>query len=124
MVRRSLALRSLVNERVNDRPSDVARKSVIAATGGAPSNPAFALRSGSSKKNVGATCNTLANLHQPAGADAVLPFSYFCSCWKVTPTASPSFVWLMPSIIRRMRTRRPTCRSIGSGVFRGMDARL
>ena len=24
------------------------------------------------------------------------PFSYFCTCWNVSPNASPSFSWLMP----------------------------
>jgi hypothetical protein len=49
---------------------------------------------------------------QATRADAVRPFSYFCTCWNVRPSASPSFSWLMPSIIRRMRTRLPTCLSI------------
>src|SRR5450759_2888157 len=31
----------------------------------------------------------------------LVPFSYFCTCWKVRSSASPSFSWLMPSIIRR-----------------------
>ena len=47
----------------------------------------------------------------------LVPFSYFCTCWKVRPSASPSFSWLMLSIIRRMRTREPTCLSIGLGAF-------
>ena len=46
-----------------------------------------------------------------------VPFSYFCTCWKVRLSASPSFSWLMPSRTRRMRTRDPTCLSIGLGVF-------
>jgi hypothetical protein len=41
------------------------------------------------------------------------PFSYFWTIWNVKPSASPSFFWLIPSIIRRMRTRLPTCRSTG-----------
>src|SRR6202050_560091 len=45
------------------------------------------------------------------------PFSYFCTCWKVKPRASPSFSWLIASIIRRMRTRLPTCLSIGFGAL-------
>jgi hypothetical protein len=45
-----------------------------------------------------------------------VPFSYFCTCWNVRPRASPSVVWLMLSVIRRMRTRAPTCLSVGSGV--------
>ena len=45
------------------------------------------------------------------------PFSYFCTCWNDTSSAAPSFCWLMPSTIRRMRTRLPTCRSMGLGSF-------
>src|ERR1700732_52030 len=33
------------------------------------------------------------------------------------PSWSPSFSWLIDNIIRRMRTRLPTCLSIGFGVF-------
>jgi hypothetical protein len=45
------------------------------------------------------------------------PFSYFCTCWNVSPSASPSFSWLMSSIIRRILTRPPTCLSTGLGAF-------
>ena len=45
------------------------------------------------------------------------PFSYFCTCWKVRPSASPSFPWLIASILRRMRTRLPTCLSMGFGAL-------
>ena len=47
----------------------------------------------------------------------LVPFSYFCTCWNVSPKAPPSFSWLIDSIIRRMRTRLPTCLSMGFGVF-------
>src|SRR5713101_6810515 len=47
----------------------------------------------------------------------LVPFSYFCTCWKVRPNASPSFSWLMPSMIRRMRTRLPTYLSTGLGAL-------
>ncbi len=36
---------------------------------------------------------------------------------NVRPKASPNFSWLMPRMTRRMRTRLPTCRSIGLGTF-------
>src|ERR1700733_4845397 len=36
------------------------------------------------------------------------PFSYFWICWNVTPRSSPSLLWLMPSIARRIRNRAPT----------------
>jgi hypothetical protein len=49
-----------------------------------------------------------------------VPFSYFCTCWNVTPSASASLVWLIDSILRRMHTRLPTCRSVGLGDFVGI----
>src|SRR5688572_26227799 len=42
-----------------------------------------------------------------------MPFSYFWICWKVRPSCSPSFSWLIPRSIRRSRTRAPTCTSTG-----------
>ncbi len=39
------------------------------------------------------------------------PRSYFWICWKVSPTASPNFDWLIASSVRRCRIRVPTCRS-------------
>ena len=36
-----------------------------------------------------------------------VPFSYFCTCWKVRPSAAPSFCWLIASTLRRIRTRLP-----------------
>ena len=56
-------------------------------------------------------------------ADAALepirlePRSYFWICWKVRPTAVPSFSWLMPSIVRRSLIRDPTCTSMALGDF-------
>src|ERR1700757_4417706 len=47
----------------------------------------------------------------------LVPLSYFCTCWKVRPSASPSFSWLIANIMRRMRTRLPTCLSMGFGAF-------
>ena len=49
-----------------------------------------------------------------------VPFSYFCTCWKVMPSASPSCVWDLRSIIRHMRTRLPTCMSVGCSPFFGI----
>src|SRR5262245_27464569 len=51
----------------------------------------------------------------------LVPFSYFWTCWNVRLRASPSFSWLMLSIIRRMRTREPTCLSVGLGAFLAID---
>ena len=46
------------------------------------------------------------------------PFSYFwMTCWNDTPIASPSAVWLMSKMSRRMRTRLPTCFSTGRPDF-------
>jgi hypothetical protein len=56
-----------------------------------------------------------------------VPFSYFCTCWNVRLSASPSFIWDIPSIKRRMRTRwrgflrvyfRP---AVGEDPFRRID---
>src|SRR6201747_2464084 len=47
----------------------------------------------------------------------LVPFSYFWTCWNVSPNASPSFSWLMPSMMRRMRTRLPTYLSTGLGAL-------
>jgi len=49
---------------------------------------------------------------QTARADAVCS-SYFCTCWNVIPSPSPSVPWLIPSIFRRIRIRLPTCLSTG-----------
>ncbi len=46
-----------------------------------------------------------------------VPFSYFWICWNVMPRFSPSFSWLMPSMLRRSRIRLPTWTSIGLGFF-------
>src|SRR5271166_320838 len=44
------------------------------------------------------------------------PPSYFCTCWKVSPSALASVSWFMPSSRRRIRIRPPTCTSIGLGI--------
>src|SRR6516162_8807017 len=44
------------------------------------------------------------------------PPSYFCTCWKVSPSALARVSWFMPSNRRRMRIRAPTCTSIGFGT--------
>src|SRR5262245_24897330 len=46
-----------------------------------------------------------------------MPFSYFCTCWNVRPSAFPSFSWLIASICRRIRTRLPTCLSMEFVAF-------
>src|SRR5215475_2734946 len=47
----------------------------------------------------------------------LVPFSYFWICWDVRPSASPSFSWLIPSIMRRILTRLPTYLSTGFGAL-------
>src|ERR1035438_7485825 len=42
----------------------------------------------------------------------LVPFSYFWTCWNVSPRASATSVWLISSMRRRIRTRLPTCLSI------------
>ena len=70
-----------------------------------------------SKKNDTGTCRMLAICCKRLAPIRLVPFSYFCTCWNVRSSASPSFSWLIPSIIRRIRTRLPTCLSVGLGDF-------
>ncbi len=69
----------------------------------------------SSKKKPIGTSSTRARSNSRLAPIRFTPRSYFCTCWKVRPSASPSFSWLMPSRVRRRRTRVPTCTSIGLG---------
>src|SRR5882672_8460142 len=59
----------------------------------------------SKKKDTG-TCRILEICCNRLAPIRLVPFSYFCTCWKVRPRASPSFSWLIDSIMRRIRTRR------------------
>jgi hypothetical protein len=43
-----------------------------------------------------------------------VPRSYFCTCWNVTPSTSPSSVWLKPRCSRSARTRFAISVSDGS----------
>src|SRR5271154_303673 len=52
----------------------------------------------------------------------LVPFSYFWTCWNVSPSASATSVWLLSSISRRIRTRLPTCLSVGLRVPLGICA--
>src|SRR5580704_14859068 len=70
-----------------------------------------------SKKKATGTCRMFEICCSRLAPMRLVPFSYFCTCWNVRPRASPSFSWLIDNIIRRMRTRLPTCLSIGFGVF-------
>jgi hypothetical protein len=38
---------------------------------------------------------------KPACAEWLVPFSYFCNCWKLMLMALPRVVWLILAIIRR-----------------------
>src|SRR5215472_18349245 len=44
------------------------------------------------------------------------PPSYFCTCWKVRPSALASVSWFIPNSRRRILMRPPTCTSIGFGT--------
>jgi hypothetical protein len=50
----------------------------------------------------------------------LVPFSYFCTWWKVRPSASASVDWDMPSFVRRRRSFVPTCLSIGCAPSLGI----
>ncbi len=45
------------------------------------------------------------------------PFSYFCTCWNVTPSRSANSVWLMLRLSRCARIRCPISTSFGRGDF-------
>ena len=45
---------------------------------------------------------------QPAGANAVVPFSYLWTCWNVTPAALPRSAWLVFTITRCKRILMPS----------------
>src|SRR5947209_14770432 len=53
-----------------------------------------------SKKNATGTCRMWEICCNRLAPIRFVPFSYFCTCWKVRPSASPSFSWLMASIMR------------------------
>jgi hypothetical protein len=59
----------------------------------------------------------IADLLQATGADAIGPLLIPLHLLKRKAIASPSFVWLMPRMSRRMRTRLATCLSIGLRSF-------
>src|SRR5689334_18148111 len=70
-----------------------------------------------SNRNDTGTCSTSEICCNRLAPTRLVPFSYFWICWKVRPSASPSFSWLMPSMMRRMRTRLPTYLSTGFGAL-------
>src|SRR5216684_7249936 len=70
-----------------------------------------------SKKNATGTCRIWDICCNRLAPMRFVPFSYFCTCWNVSDSASPSFSWLIPSIMRRILTRLPTCLSMGLGAF-------
>ena len=82
------------------------------------SRPIAGARTGSvsSKKNDTGTSSTRLSSCSRLAPIRLAPRSYFCTCWKVSPIASPSFSWLRPSMLRRSRSRAPTRTSIGFGV--------
>ena len=75
----------------------------------------------SSKKKETGTPSTLEICCRREAPTRLVPFSYFWICWKVMPSASPSFSWLIEIMLRRRRMREPTWMSMGLGVFFGSD---
>ena len=55
-------------------------------------------------------------------ATAFVPRSYFWICWKVTPRALPSSVWLSPSFTRRIRITDPIFFAISQSRLRATSA--
>src|SRR3954454_4036794 len=88
------------------------------SAGGSAKPPIAGARTGSvsSKKNDTGTSSTRLSSCSRLAPIRFAPRSYFCTCWKVSPIASPSFSWLRPSMLRRSRSRAPTRMSIGLGV--------
>src|SRR5262245_61528106 len=68
----------------------------------------------SAKKNATGTLSTSAMRNSRPAEMRFMPRSYFCTCWKVTPSASLSSVWVRPRCSRRVRTRLAISASIGS----------
>src|SRR5262245_57106396 len=101
------------------KPSESEMKSLISAIDNALRlEPCGADAFGApSKKNATGTCRIWEICCNRLAPMRLAPLSYFCTCWKVRPSAAPSFSWLIASIMRRIRTRLPTCRSMGSGAF-------
>jgi hypothetical protein len=103
-----------MNALISLKPSRSETKSSIWAIDNAlPSDPCGANVGKPSKKNPTGTCriwDICCNLLAPM---RLAPLSYFCTCWKVRPSAAASFSWLIASIRRRIRTRAPTCLSVG-----------
>jgi hypothetical protein len=69
------------------------------------------------RRNVTGTCRTREICCSRLAPIRSVPVSYLCNCWRDTPIASPSTVRLMLSMSLPMRTRLPTCLSVGFGDF-------
>src|SRR5436309_5287057 len=63
------------------------------------------------KKNDTGTSSDVAMRTSRPAPTRFTPFSYFCTCWKVTPSRLPSSVCDMPLAMRRARIRWPTSMS-------------
>src|SRR5438128_8664753 len=88
-------------------PSGVLSASVMAR------RPSLALRelsipSSFSKKNDTGTARILAASLRRLAPTRLLPFSYFCTCWKLTPSSCPNRSWDRPAASRAARMRSPT----------------
>ena len=69
----------------------------------------------SSKKKLIGTSSTRDRSYRREAPTRFTPRSYFWTCWKVRPSASPNRSCDMPMRVRRKRIREPTCTSIGLG---------
>src|SRR6516162_5157817 len=109
--RAALSIRMNAPISLNNKPSESEMKSLISAIDNVlPLEPCGADAFGApSKKNSTGTCRILDICSNRLAPMRLAPLSYFCTCWKVSPSAAPSFSWLIASIRRRIRTRLPTC---------------
>ena len=83
----------------------VALGRALSETGGAVSSAA---RPAPRRRTAPAQPSTCDRSNSRLAPIRLMPFSYFWICWKVRPRCSPSFSWLIPSSMRRRRTRLPT----------------
>src|SRR5215467_8475336 len=119
MLRRRAALSIRMNALISLKPSESEMKSLISAIDTVlPLEPYGAEAFGEpSKKNSTGTCRIWDICCNRLAPMRLAALSYFCTCWKVRPSAAASFSWLIASIRRRIRNRLPTCWSTGLGAF-------
>src|SRR5436853_7924788 len=98
------------NARSRRSEYEVSRKPRIARVSSEPASVA------PKKNDTGTSSASPTRTRRPAPT-RFTPFSYFCTCWKVTPSMLPSSVCDMPLAMRRARMRWPTSMSCEVVLF-------